>query len=401
MPEWVHNRAEHLLAKNPKMNKSMAFAIATQQAHATGHVPKGFGTAEGKSSAKAKYDTPKDDEQRANPGHLDSPKLKSAGTTSTHRLVVEGTGDGIAAAGRILAQIHQLGRSGHSFGVISDDGDKVSLGGWDGDGNTHLKTIRMESVDGEDSGTIMEGGKMKVGSVVLELLKSAGLLSAVRGLPSAISAMPQAKRTAANEVAGLGVLAVPGLDTLQSKVRARLAGDKTEHGAEKRRLLGEGAHAALDVGGLGMLAAPEFAHFKHAFATSQYAGQPAQNGPGMRGRSQIPAFVAPELDRKTAGVGVGSGMTASQYSGPLSFGPFKQTSQIPPFVSPRMTKEESAKLAASMNTATGAMSPAGKLNVTQRVGAPRTQGVSGPSIADVAKPKGFGSPLAGAKKNVL
>jgi hypothetical protein len=34
MPAWIHNRAEHLLAKNPKMNKSQAFAIATKQSKA-------------------------------------------------------------------------------------------------------------------------------------------------------------------------------------------------------------------------------------------------------------------------------------------------------------------------------------------------------------------------------
>ena len=77
MPAWIHDRAEHILAKNPDMNKSTAFAIATQQGHATGHTPKGFGTAAGKRTAKAKYDTPKDDVQTANPGHLESSKLGS------------------------------------------------------------------------------------------------------------------------------------------------------------------------------------------------------------------------------------------------------------------------------------------------------------------------------------
>ena len=45
MPEWVHNRAEHILAKNPSMPKSEAWAIATQQGHAIGKTPKGYGTA--------------------------------------------------------------------------------------------------------------------------------------------------------------------------------------------------------------------------------------------------------------------------------------------------------------------------------------------------------------------
>lgn len=75
MPEWIHNRAEHLLAKNPDMPKSQAFAIATQQSHALGKSPKSYGTKRGRQEAKAKYDTPKDDVKKANPGGLDSPKL--------------------------------------------------------------------------------------------------------------------------------------------------------------------------------------------------------------------------------------------------------------------------------------------------------------------------------------
>lgn len=76
MPAWIHGRAEHILAKNPSMPKGEAFAIATQQAHAVGKSPKSYGTLEGRETAKAKYDTPKDDKKTANPGGLKSPKLE-------------------------------------------------------------------------------------------------------------------------------------------------------------------------------------------------------------------------------------------------------------------------------------------------------------------------------------
>jgi hypothetical protein len=76
MPAWIHSLAEHILAKNPSMPKGEAFAIATEQSHATGHTPKGYGTAAGKREAKRTYDTPKGDEQKANPGGLRSPKMK-------------------------------------------------------------------------------------------------------------------------------------------------------------------------------------------------------------------------------------------------------------------------------------------------------------------------------------
>lgn len=72
---WIHDRAEHILAKNPDMKKSTAFAVATEQGHSLDKTPKGYGTAEGKAEAKKKYDTPKGDVQQANPGDLKTPKL--------------------------------------------------------------------------------------------------------------------------------------------------------------------------------------------------------------------------------------------------------------------------------------------------------------------------------------
>lgn len=75
MPKWIHDRADHIRKKNPEMPKGEAFAIATQQAHAAGKTPKGYGTPEGKREAKQKYDEPKGAyEQTADPSH----KRKSA-----------------------------------------------------------------------------------------------------------------------------------------------------------------------------------------------------------------------------------------------------------------------------------------------------------------------------------
>ena len=78
MPAWIHDRAEHVLAKNPSMNKSTAFAIATQQSHKMGKSPKGYGTKAGKRTARAKFDKPRKEYVRgANPGKLESPKMTS------------------------------------------------------------------------------------------------------------------------------------------------------------------------------------------------------------------------------------------------------------------------------------------------------------------------------------
>src|SRR5262245_25065829 len=57
------------------MPESMAFGIATQQSHAVGKTPKGYGTAAGRRTAKKKYERPKTMERKANPEGLETPKL--------------------------------------------------------------------------------------------------------------------------------------------------------------------------------------------------------------------------------------------------------------------------------------------------------------------------------------
>ena len=79
MPEWIHNRADHIRAKNPSMPEGEAWAIATQQSHAVGKSPKEYGTAEGRHEAKSKYKTPNDDKKTADPGGIGEKLEKDAG----------------------------------------------------------------------------------------------------------------------------------------------------------------------------------------------------------------------------------------------------------------------------------------------------------------------------------
>lgn len=65
------------------MPESQAFAIATQQSHAIGKSPKGYGTSEGRREAKKKYDTPSDDKKTADPSGLGA-KFERA-TTGGHK----------------------------------------------------------------------------------------------------------------------------------------------------------------------------------------------------------------------------------------------------------------------------------------------------------------------------
>lgn len=80
MPAAIHDRAMRLLPEmkktySPKKAKSVAFAVATQQAHAKGEAPKKwhgkpFGTPKGKREAKQKFDKPKSEYKSLKEGAL-------------------------------------------------------------------------------------------------------------------------------------------------------------------------------------------------------------------------------------------------------------------------------------------------------------------------------------------
>lgn len=57
--KWVHDRAHHIMGKNPEMPKGMAYAIATQQGHKVGKSAKKHRTKEGLRVARVKYSLPR------------------------------------------------------------------------------------------------------------------------------------------------------------------------------------------------------------------------------------------------------------------------------------------------------------------------------------------------------
>jgi hypothetical protein len=64
------------------------------------------------------------------------------------------------------------------------------------------------------------------------------------------------------ELAGLGILTAPSIDTLQARTRSHLAGEG-EAGTSRRQLMGEAGHALAELGGLGVLAGPSVSHLLH------------------------------------------------------------------------------------------------------------------------------------------
>jgi hypothetical protein len=62
--KWVYERAKHLRDKNPDMEESTSFAIATQQAHKLGRSSKSHRTVEGVRVAREKYSRPMKEYQK-------------------------------------------------------------------------------------------------------------------------------------------------------------------------------------------------------------------------------------------------------------------------------------------------------------------------------------------------
>lgn len=55
------------------------------------------------------------------------------------------TGAATDTLSNLLVRIHQHGRTGHSFGIQSDDGQK--LGGWDGDGADYIMGVEVVNLE--------------------------------------------------------------------------------------------------------------------------------------------------------------------------------------------------------------------------------------------------------------
>lgn len=118
MPQWIHDRADHIRAKNPGMPKSESFAIATQQAYAAGKAPKkGFGTSQGKKEARQKYDEPKSEYKKvADP----SSRTKTSGISLASLL-------GFSNELQKLAQLPKPTSLGDTRKIVSTQGTSLAV----------------------------------------------------------------------------------------------------------------------------------------------------------------------------------------------------------------------------------------------------------------------------------
>lgn len=91
-----------------------------------------------------------------------------------------------------------------------------------------------------------------------EEVKAASLVEQMKSVGQTVG-QNLVKHEDMHDVIGLGTLAAPIGDNIQARFRANLAGDKSEHGVEKRQFLSEPAHDVIEAGGLAHLAATPIA----------------------------------------------------------------------------------------------------------------------------------------------
>lgn len=341
MPQWIHSRAEHLLARNPSMPKGEAFAIATQQSHAGGHTPKGYGTAQGKREAKAKFDTPKNDVQTANPGDLKTPKLKEAAWKD---LLPGGLADDKKpedfnpkelAAGAKVEREH-----------TSDP---------------HLqKEIAMDHMTEFHKGYYpslekMEGElKKKQASAFSDELSKIALIGDQP--PSLTDQLGKPK-----ERPHSAMPPTPHFRVKQGEAKAslihRVRGDATTDLSPNDLPLDDASESdtARDLR-------------KTAFAVSQFSG--TLGGGNFFHPPLLPGVPLPNIYGRDPQL--------------------KESGDKAPDILSRNREK---------NAAANALTPAGRFAQSQEVGKPKTTGFSGPSISDISKPVGFGQTLPGTRKN--
>ena len=72
-------------------------------------------------------------------------RYHQAGRKAEWEVRVQVTGAATDTLSNLLVRIHQHGRTGHSFGIQSDDDQK--LGGWDGDGADYIKGVEVVNLE--------------------------------------------------------------------------------------------------------------------------------------------------------------------------------------------------------------------------------------------------------------
>lgn len=491
MPAWIHDRANHIQAKNPSMPKSEAFAIATQQSHALGKSPKGYGTAQGRETAKAKYKTPEDDKKTASsfaafsdelqkaawqdalPGGLaDEKKPKDFPPTAVRKgrkVESEHTKDKHLQTEIAMDHLTEDPKYYGKLEKMEKDGMDPSLLGKLKAVQSVKPALRLKKAPGQFLAREFNAQAARAPLAHLEMVadpfKAAFATSAYSGplnplIESGASFQPPRKAPTLQRAIQKQAAGAPtrGNFMMASDIPAfrapRLDRAIQKDGALETK---EGAPGGF-IRGLGQAARRQVQHLKDDLVDLNYQGPQGHHGAGaLMGTAGIAGGLvgagyaagrhqekqkAAESDgmfrtkkddeeedarlKKKEGdmlpdyITYGPGdFKKSKYAMSLedmgafvrelqkeadvspavpwnggTGNPHRMASDVPPFRAPRLDRAIQKE---------GSMSPAGQLNKSQHVGAPKSTAPPGPSIADIAKPKGakFGIGIPGAFKTKL
>lgn len=186
-------------------------------------------------------------------------------------------------------------------------------------------------------------------------------------------------------IAGAGLLSAPNLASegtanIKGYQRLKRLGASPEQLAAARKTLslGMGSYLGRAIGGMGT-----------ALVGSAIGGK-IMDGKRLREKAEAVKMGQVMVSiTKIADDGGHGGFSTNQYSGVMNPPAMVYASGIPGWKEPPV---KAAKKEAS------AITPAGRLASSRAIGAPRVTAAPGPSIAQIAKPKGFGTNIAGAGK---
>lgn len=381
MPAWIHDRARRIISKNPEIAESTAFAIATQQSHALGKSPKDFGTEEGRSKAKKKYQDPKTMKKSAFVDAL--PALTGLATGySPGRSVAGETAAALAPKGRVQRS-ENFARNAAVIGAPV--GGLVAMGlakkyhlaprlgrfmadtfpkGLIAEPDAEAELIR-HGVPGVSAILGSLGGGAATGAAVGGVQQLRGpthkreKFAALKPSPMWGTIGGQAKTPAWKAQAGF---TPTGMNTASQRLQKSMS-----TGAFNR----DKGLKPLDLGKM------------------QQQAQAAATGVKM---GQVMVALT-----KIADDGGHGGFSTNQYSGVMNPPSMVYASGIPSWKEPPV-KTAGPPSSGRLKTAEPGLTPQSRLNSSRSIGAPKLSTPPGPSIAQISKPVGYGRPISGAAK---
>lgn len=450
MPQWIHDRARRIMASNPDMEEGLAFALATQQSHALGKSPKGYGTEEGRQEAGKKYRDPKamkkqalrlasaveaqrvaDARKRAIAAGEDpdtfneftsllQPKTAFVEALPTLTGLATGYGPGRSVAGETAAALAPQGRVQRSENMARNAavigaplGGLVAMGlarkynlaprlGATVAKKFPKGLIAEPSVEQELVNLGVPGVAAITGSLAGGGL-SGGLVGGIQRLrgplgtdkEAALKPSPmwgtiggQARTPAWRAQAGF---TPTGMNTAAQRLQKSMGTGKFNRDKGLKPLdLGKMQQAAQSAATGVKMGQVMFILTKTAL------DQKGEKEDAEIGDEDFGGENEPQRSKVADDGGVHGGFSTNQYSGVMNPPSMVYASGIPSWrEAPVKTKVSGPP--SEEKTAAG-LTPMSRLNSARAIGAPRVAPAPGPSIAQIAKPKGFGMPMSGAKK---